>query len=353
MEALRFGIIGVGGIATNIHLPAMAQIPQAKLVAVADVLESRAKSAAERFGAGDYYSDHSRLLARPDIDAVIVSTWHPFHAPIAIQVLEAGKHVLVQKPMATRQEDADRLVEVAASSGRIAMALPFSFSPAYLKAQALIREGAIGRVVMARARVAHSGPGPIRRARPGEDEQPNWFYLKEKAVGGAIFDMGVYAISAISGLVSPIKTVMARTSTVLREVDVEENAVIVAEFRNGAIGTVETSWDQQASDEQITVYGAEGTIILRSQIPSPPTSGAMLLLYSQSASFAGAAGWVTVDVPQGEARMVDAHRHWVESVLEGRRPLATVEQGRHVVEVMLGAYRSAETGQLVEIASTF
>lgn len=353
MEELRFGIVGVGGIATNIHLPAMAQIPQAKLVAVADVLESRARTAAERFGAEAYYTDHADLLARPDVDAVIVSTWHPFHAPIAIQVLEAGKHLLVQKPMATKQEDADRLVELAASSGKIAMALPFSFSPAYLKAQALIREGAIGRIVMARARVAHSGPGPIRRARPGEAEQPNWFYVKEKAVGGAIFDMGVYAISAISGLVSPIRTVMARMSTVLREVDVEENAVIVAEFRNGAIGTIETSWDQQASDEQITVYGAEGTIILRSQIPSPPASGAKLMMYSQSASLAGAAGWVTIDVPQGEARMVDAHRHWVECVLENKRPLSTVEQGRHVVEVMLGAYRSAATGQLVEISSTF
>jgi UDP-N-acetylglucosamine 3-dehydrogenase len=353
LEQLRFGIIGVGGIATNIHLPAMAQIPQAKLVAVADVLDYRAKAAAERFGAEAFYTDHRALLARTDVDAVIVSTWHPFHAPIAIEVLEAGKHLLVQKPMATKQEDADRLVGLAQASDRISMALPFSFSPSYLKAQALIREGAIGRVVMARARIAHGGPGPIKRARPGEAEQLNWFYIREKAVGGALFDMGVYAVSAISGLVSPIKSVMARTSTVLREVDVEENAVIVAEFRNGAIGTIETSWDQVASDESITVYGSEGTIILRSQIPTPPSSGSLLMLYSQSASFAGAAGWVTVDVPQGEPRMVDAHRHWVECVLERKRPLATVEQGRHVVEVMIGTYKSAETGKLVEISSVF
>lgn len=354
MDLVRFGIIGAGGIATHFHLPAVAKCPGAKLVAVADVLENRARLAADKFGAQTAYTDYHDLLERSDLDAVIVATRHPLHSPIGIEVLESGKHLLIQKPMATKQEDADRLVDTLRATGKTAMALPYSQTAIYRKALELVNAGAIGRVVMARARVAHAGPGPITSSRFGEAPSKLWFYDKAQADGGALFDMGVYAISALAGLVGPISRVSARITTIMRDVDVDENALLAVDFRNGAIGSIETSWCQQAGDESISLYGSEGTIYIRPQLPAPPESGQKLMLFSKKASGpAETNGWVTVNVPVGEPSIAEAHAHFVQCLLDGTKPIATVEQGRHVVEVMLGAYRSSETGQLVEVKSEF
>lgn len=95
MDKVRYAIIGCGGIAHMFHLPEMTEIPQTEFVVACDLRENRARLTAEKFGAREWATDYRTVLERDDVDAVIVATYHPTHAPIACEALEAGKHVLV------------------------------------------------------------------------------------------------------------------------------------------------------------------------------------------------------------------------------------------------------------------
>src|SRR5437660_8499238 len=165
-QQVRFGIIGCGGIANGFHMRDLSQIPEAKLAACADIRPEVAKAFAQKWGAPVSYGDYSQLLARDDVDAVVVSTHHETHAAIAVDALEAGKHVLVQKPLTTRLEDADRLVAAAKARPRQKVqCFPFNWTNALVEAVRLINEGAIGQPCQGRRRIAHSGPN-----------RASWFY---------------------------------------------------------------------------------------------------------------------------------------------------------------------------------
>src|SRR5262249_52339712 len=126
---IRFGIIGCGGIANGVHMKDLSQIPEAKLVAGADIRPAGGKAVAGKWGAGGSYGEYPKLLARDDVDAVIVATHHETHAAIGIEAVEAGKHVLVQKPLTTRLDDADRFVAAAEARPRQKVqCFPFNWS---------------------------------------------------------------------------------------------------------------------------------------------------------------------------------------------------------------------------------
>ncbi|MEM2217679.1 MAG: Gfo/Idh/MocA family oxidoreductase, partial [Thermofilaceae archaeon] len=113
MRKIGFGIIGCGGISNYFHIPELKAIEEADVIAVADVIENRARVTAERFGIKYWYTDYTKLLERDDIDAVVVATPHPTHAKIAVDSINAGKHVIIQKPMCTNSRDAEMIVKAA------------------------------------------------------------------------------------------------------------------------------------------------------------------------------------------------------------------------------------------------
>ena len=334
---IRVGIIGAGGIARGFHLRELAAVPGVDVVACADVDEATAGETAAQFGIPQVYTAYQDLLAREEIDAVVVATPHSLHAPIATEAFAAGKHVLVQKPMATRREDADRLVEAYHNSGRVGMALPYLFSPAFVAGRDLIRQGAIGRPVMAHARVAHSGPGRER-----------WFYQKAIAHGGALFDMGVYAVAALTTLLGPARHVSAMTTTTDPAADVDENAALLVRFAHGALGTVETSWRQQAGREVAIVYGTGGTV----QIEMAHWRQAVEL-FSTDAVAGDRRGWLRIDLPHLPRGLPTAHHHFIDSIRARTVPWATIEQGRHVSEILIAGYEAAESGQTIELQTAF
>src|SRR5262249_31004588 len=139
--------------------------------------------------------DHGDLLRRDDVDAVIVATYHPTHASIGCDVLAAGKHLLVQKPLTTTLADADRLVAPAAPAAGETIWPPYNWSSPFRCALRLLAAGAIGKICQVRRRIAHSGP-----------PRDSWFYDPGIAQHGALFDMGVYAVSGITALAGPAGT---------------------------------------------------------------------------------------------------------------------------------------------------
>ncbi len=334
-EKVRIGIIGTGLIAREFHLPNLILTNEAEIVGCADMDEQKAKRFAHDNQIVFFTGDYHRLLSRDDMDAVVVATYHSNHASIAMDAISAGKHTLIQKPMATTMEDADRLVAAEAKSDRVVMALPYMYSAAFMDAREMINSGAIGRITMARSRVAHSGPGPER----------GWFYRKEIAEGGALFDMGVYAIWRLVTLLGPAKRVAALVSNTTGRGDVDENAIITLEFANGAIGVAETSWTQQATREGDVIYGTEGTIILNHD-HSP-----QIEVFSKQHTFHRQPAWEQIDTTIRDREMPTAHQHFID-VIKGRAVLrSTVQRGRHIVEIMTAAYRSHAENRIIELTT--
>lgn len=343
MGKVGFGIIGCGGISNYFHIPELKEIKEAEVVAVADIKPERARLTAERFNVRFWYSDHLKLLERSDIDAVIVATPHPTHAKLAVDAIEAGKHVMIQKPMCTKVEDAEAIVEASRKrSGLKVMVLPFVYfdTPAFDYVKNLLDDGSLGRICMVRSRVAHGGPEGYQEnvTRMFGEEKDCWFFDSERAHGGALLDLGVYAISQIVYLLGRVKSVSAFVATLDKPAKVEDNNVIIMELENGALAVVESSWTQIATLEGTSIYGTEGTILLNHfNIP--------VIFYRKEEP-----GWIMPTLA-GEKEPQHTHRHFIKCILNNLKPIGSPEEGKHVVEIMEAAYESAEKGKKITLKS--
>ncbi len=189
-EKIRIGMIGVGQIGKS-HLRRYQEIPDAEIVALADVDEAEGQRVSELFDIPDVYTDFHRMLERDDLDAVDVCLHNNLHMPATVAALEADKHVYCEKPMAGTYKDAETMYNVAQQTGKkLSIQLSTLFSTETKAAKYLIDEGLLGRIYHARS------TGFRRRGRPFVDGygSPN-FVRKQVSAGGAFYDMGVYHIA--------------------------------------------------------------------------------------------------------------------------------------------------------------
>jgi predicted dehydrogenase len=208
MKKVRIGIIGVGMIG-KVHLENYEKISGAEIVAACDIDEIELKQVAEKFNIPDMYSDYRELLAREDIEAVDVCLHNNLHAGITIEALRAGKHVYCEKPIAGSYIDGKEMIDTAKEFGKqLHVQLSFLYGIETKAAKVLIDEGKLGRLYHARS------TGFRRRGRPFVDGYgTKEFNQKEKASGGALFDMGVYRISQLLYLMNmpSVKTITGKT----------------------------------------------------------------------------------------------------------------------------------------------
>ena len=185
--AIGIGIIGAGGI-SRAHARGYLQIPdEARIVGVADILEERAQAAAQEWGAAYAFGDYRELLALAEVDAVSVCTYTKAHCEPTVAALQAGKHVIVEKPMAATAAEAYRMVEAQRVSGQILMVgMKWRFMPEIQAAKAFIEAGNLGQIYYAEA------IGWQHRGIPG-----GTFIKKEMAGGGGFMDNGVYTLDAV------------------------------------------------------------------------------------------------------------------------------------------------------------
>lgn len=341
MRKVRFGIIGCGGISNYFHIPELKEIEEAEIVAVADIKPKRAKLTAKRFNIKFWYTDYLKLLERKDVDAVVVATPHPTHAKIAIDAIEFGKNVLIQKPMCTKVKDANAVVEAARKRKDLkVMVLPFIYfdTPAFDYVKNLLKEGVLGKICMARSRVAHGGPEKYQEgvAKMFGEEGDCWFFDPERSHGGALLDMGVYAISQLTYLLGRVKTVSAFAATLDKPAKVDDNNAILMEMENGVLAIAESSWTQAASLEGTVIYGTTGTVLLN-YFNTP------VMVYKSNKL-----GWFMPTLTK-EKEPQHTHRHFIRCILENLTPIGLPEEGKHVVEIMEAAYESARTGKTIRV----
>lgn len=265
MDKIKIGVAGCGDLAHIRYFYALGHLKESfELIGVHDYNPEVCKRTAEEFGVRGYEKLED-MLAVQEMDAVIIATFHPSHAEIAIKSMKAGKHVLIEKPFATSSADAFAVGEAAKETKKMCMALPFEIYPNFVMAKKMIEDGTIGEVASADGVFAHHGP-----------LHAPWFFDRERAQWGVLADLGIYPISVLMYLLGPSKYVTGKVGISEENrislsgdpihVTVEDNAAAILEWENGAVGTVRTNWctatDKSGCLYYITIYGNKGIIYI-------------------------------------------------------------------------------------------
>lgn len=332
--ALRLGVIGCGNVSLNRHLPAAREVPGAvEIVAAADPTLSQLERfrAAAGLGADDGSADYRALLARSDIEAVLVATPPAFRPPIVWEALAAGKHVLSEKPLALVPAEAWRLARAARAAGRwLGMVHNYYFQPAYARVKQVLERGTIGEPYLVTLNLLGV------EDRPGSAAyQPRWRHDPRSSGGGVLMDMlhAVYLPGWLLGQ-RPCAVSAAVDRRLGGDDPVEDVALCRFELERG-FALVNVAWGEGPGG--VEIMGTEGRLLLFFQGygtgPFVPPE--------QLHVFRGAER-VPVDfVPDPSRGFGGTLRDFALAVAEGRAPIAPGEQGCETLEGVLGAYASA------------
>ena len=254
-NGLTAAVIGCGAIAQNLHLPGYHKRADVGRIIGVDPEPARLDEVRAAFRVDATYADYRDLLARERPDVVSVCSPNVFHAEQAIAALQAGAHVLLEKPMALSLTEA-RAIAVAAEAAERSVMIGFSHRlyRGNQKVKALIEAGTIGAPFMVRVRFAHNGPFPGWA-------KSDWFYDPARAGGGALLDMGIHAIDLCQWFVGPITAVTALMATLRKPIQVDDNAVLALTFGENALGYIEVGWTSGPGFLGYEIYGDEGSII--------------------------------------------------------------------------------------------
>lgn len=331
-DPLRLGIIGTGAVAQLVHLPLSVNRNDVEVVALADKEPEKARALADRFQVPLVLST-DELLGHDDLDAVIICTPNHLHEAEAVAALEAGKHVLVERPLALTPEGCARVVAAARTAGRVLeVGMSHRFRPDVAALRAFVAGGELGRIYAGRVAWMNRHV-PMRRT--------TWRQRPDEAGGGALMDLGVQSLDLLFWVLGG--PTVRRISAVLSRDDdeVEDAASLLMETTEGVSVTVEVSWSYFAAEDThyTRVLGTEGS----GQLPP-------LEIFKQ---FGGRPMDVTPEQPappRKGSRYMNAHRRQLDHFFRASRGFAEVElperQGE-IMRVIQAAYTSAREGREV------
>jgi myo-inositol 2-dehydrogenase/D-chiro-inositol 1-dehydrogenase len=343
METVRVGLVG-SGFVTAIHAEALKHVPGVVIVGVASPTADHAERFAAERGIPHHFRDFRSLYDRGDIDVVVLGLPNDLHCEATVLAAEAGKHVVVEKPMAPSLAECDRMIAACERAGvMLGYAEELCFAPKYLRLKQLVDEGALGKVHLVKQSEKHDGP------------HSPWFYDTRRSGGGVTFDMGCHAIEFFRWLLgkSPITSVYAQMGTFVHtdKTNGDDEAILIINFEGGAVGLAEESWTKPGGmDDRAEVFGSEG------QVYADLLYGNSLRAYSKrgygyAVEKAGATtGWsFPIFEELWNYGFPQEMEHFVGCVRSGQTPIETGQDGRAVVEAIHALYASAAQGRRVAL----
>jgi predicted dehydrogenase len=348
MNKIRVGVIGAGGIVAKLHLPDLAKNEAFEVALISGRRESRLRRLCDRFGIPRWTQDYEDVIAEDGIDAVLVGTPHPQHVPWGLKAIEAGKHVLMQKPLCGEMEEANAFVTAVEKTDRTVLCMPHFGNTVYTLRE-LVREGAIGKVSGARCRTSHGGPeiyyAEIRDLF-GEKDDDLWFFDSRRASVGALFDMGVYAVSQLVAILGSVRRVTGFAATFDKPTDLEDVATLVLQLENGGIATAETSWCDPARTHELSIHGTAGKFTL------PGKDGAAVTKWTPT-SYTREDAPVHTEPVACTVGVGGLHQHFLDCIRQGiQPPLSNAHTARHVTEILLAGLEAARTGRAVDLQTS-
>lgn len=338
---LNFGIIGAGNIA-HLHAQALEGISGARLVAVADPIPQQAQFFAEKWQV-DAYSDFRDMLQRPHLDVVCICTPSGWHASQGIAAAEAGKHVVVEKPIALTPADADALIEACRRQGVLLSPIcQRRFEGPIRRLREALQQGRLGRPVL--------GDAQVKWYRSPEYYAGTWRGTWAMDGGGALMNQSIHAIDLLHWLMGPVESVFGYTATLVHRIETEDVASAALRFRSGALGHIEgTTAAWPGLFMRLEVHGDQGSAVLQdSEIVYFQTADGQPLGAEDADTprvGSGAADPLSISSAGHRAQLQDV----VEAIHQGRPPFVTGEDGRETVALLWAIYESARTGQEVRL----
>ena len=342
--SLGIGVLGCGSVFAGPYVGMIETLGARGRVHVSpvyDVDEEKRRGAARRFGVSPDLSGPEDVIEADDVDIVLVLTSMNEHGPLARAALEAGRHVLVEKPLATSLEQAEELVELSRSSSGLLVCAPhILLSPTFRAVHACARAGRIGRLLSGRARYGWAGPS-----------WNEWFY---RPGGGSLFDLGVYNVTTLCALFGPARRVTAMVGTAIPQrevngrsiaVEADDNAHVLLDFGEARYGVVTTGFTMQKyRSPAVEVYGSEGTAQLLGDDWAPEGWE----LWRNDDGF-----WRVHPESDPHWQWTDGLRHLVDCVESGRPTVTRPEHALHALEIMLAAQAAGADGVAREIRTGF
>jgi predicted dehydrogenase len=398
---VKVGIVGCGVVATAYYLPYLMRMDTVDLVAVCDLFETRTQACSRLFGVKEQYLDYYEMLDQAELDAVFILTAPGTHVPFTLKAVEAGKHVLIQKPLATDMKDAVAIAEAIRAAGVKAIVEPSSstrLDPDFALLRHLVKQGVLGDVLW--FSLAWTGPttyGPALGSNPyGQDA----FYTKDS--GGFLFDLP-YAPTQIVSLLGPCKSVFAHASIGVTHHDIVpeeahdqflagvtdpdnanywdvvldlprtkhvrmeavDNVYSLYEMVDGGVGTCHVGRIYHpvlpgTGGGALQIFGTDGNLLLGAGYTASIISKHRHLLPSVDAD-----GWFHIPA-RGDYRRAkwpqptpgafnyyhESSQHLIDCILDDREPIVNVDWGLHITEMMAGALESARTGTRYDMSTT-
>ena len=354
-KTFRVAFIGAGAIVKLAHIPNFRRLPNVEPVAVCDVNEQRVSELAKETGIAGVYTDYKAMLAAEQPDITVIATPNVFHTPMAIDVLNAGSHVLCEKPLALTYADALEMFRVANQNGKtLTVGSHYRWSDPMRMAKAHVDGGYLGRVYAART---------VWHRRSGIPGYGSWFTNKDLSGGGCLLDIGIHALDRVLFLMGYPQPVTASGATygefgtrgkglggwgsdILKpdaktRYDVDDLAWGFVRFDNGAVLQIQISWAIHRADEMGTeVFGTEGGLWVGDRDK--------LELYT---TLNGQNVNTNVPLPQNQG---NSYQRLVESFVRHLDGDATAEvvsqdQALKAVSIIDGIFRSAQSGHEVTI----
>ena len=340
--AVRYGLVGCGAVASH-HISAIRQTPDAEFAGAADVRDGAAEAFCAEHG-GRVFPSFEKMIESPDVDAVCILTPSGLHARQTILAAEAGKHVLVEKPLALTPDEADAVSEaVDKCGGRVGVVSQYRFMDSYRRTRAALEEGLLGRLVTCDASMK------FYRAPDYYGKSP-WRGTWAMDGGGALMNQGIHGIDSLISLAGPVRTVFGIARTLMHDIEVEDTAVAALEYESGAIGYIQgTTSVYPGFPRRLSFSGTRGTITMCEQrIVEWDIEGCEKPddLMRDGAWKTGARDPMAIDAAGHLCHIRDL----TEAILTGRDPIVTCREARKAIVLIHAIYESSRTGRPVDLS---
>lgn len=355
-KTVRIGIIGCGGIANGKHMPSLKKLANVEMVAFCDIVEERAVKAAAEYGVTDakVYTDYKELLRDKSLDVVHVLTPNKSHSFITVDALEAGKHVMCEKPMAKSTEEAQKMLDAAERTGKmLTIGYQNRQRPDSLYLKKLCEDGELGEIYYAKAHAIRRRAVPTWGVFLNEDEQG----------GGPLIDIGTHALDLTLWMMDnyKVRSVMGNVYHKLgsransanawgpwdpKAFTVEDSAFGFITMENGATINLEASWALNSLDvdeAKVSLCGTEAGADMKDGLRINGEKNSRMYTTKPELDAGGVAFYSgkTEDSADVEARK------WIDCIVNGTRPTVLPEQAIVVTQVLEAIYESAKTGKAV------
>lgn len=359
------GSIGIRGALRHLCLPDVQN--SVTLAAVCDPVPGRAEAAKDKYSVARAYENYEDLLADPNVALVTLGSPIGLHYEQGLSAIRAGKHIHFNKTMTTTAAEATHLIDEAAKAGVKLVASPGQMlRPHNRRIRKLVQDGAFGKIAWAATGAAfgsyHEQEGLRQGDNPLTNINPSWYWRKPG--GGPLYDMTVYGLHSLTGILGPAKRVTAMSGVGIAErefrgemypCDADDNSLLLLDFGQSLFGFVYGTFAGMLTTfGQPDIYGTKGSMVGMKYNGAPldypgkevadssPHGGNVLLPHV-----------VGAHRQLDEAHVFEDIMQLVDLVREGTPTVSTAEHARHVIEIIDAGYRAAETGQTQELASTF